>query len=82
MTDTEDLLSLAADADYWDFAIRLGEGVEPDEGAPNISARCFNTVVHFVAPTDDKPAWRLAERRWTPNSLTACAPLVRCGRRR
>jgi hypothetical protein len=63
MTDTQDLLDLAADADYWDFAIRLGEGVEPGEGAPNISARCFNTVVHFVAPTDDKPAWRLAERR-------------------
>jgi hypothetical protein len=63
MTDTEDLLNLAADADYWDFAIRLGEGVEPDEYAPNISARFFNTIVHFIAPTDDKPAWRLAEQR-------------------
>lgn len=63
MTDIEDLLNLAADADYWDFAIRLGEGVDPEEGVPNISARFFNTVVHFIAPTDNKPAWRLAERR-------------------
>jgi hypothetical protein len=62
MMDTEDLLHLAADADYWDFAIRLGEGVEPDESAPNISARFFNTIVYFIAPTDDEPAWRLAEQ--------------------
>ncbi len=63
MPDTEDLLSLAADADYWDFAIRMGEGAEPDESTPNISARFFNTIVHFIAPTDDEPAWRLVEQR-------------------
>jgi hypothetical protein len=63
MTNIEDLLALAADADYWDFAIRMGQGIEPDESAPDISARFFNTVVLFIPPTDDEPAWRLAEQQ-------------------
>jgi hypothetical protein len=60
MADTDVLLDVAAEADFWDFAIRLDED---SDGGPHISARCFNTVVHFIAPTDDKPAWQLAEQR-------------------
>lgn len=63
MADIDLLLKTAADADYWDFEIRIGEGIDPDESTPQLSARFFNTIVHFIAPTDVQPSWRIAEER-------------------
>jgi hypothetical protein len=63
MAETEVLLDVAREADYWDFAARLGEEVELDARSLQITARCFNTLVHFLVPGDEHPRWRLEEQR-------------------
>ncbi len=66
MDDVDLSLETAAEADYWDFSIRIGEEVDLDEGAPQLSARFFNTIVQFVAPTAGQPSWRVRQRRLGP----------------
>ena len=39
VSDIELLLNVAREADYWDFAVRIGEDIDPDEQSPDIEAR-------------------------------------------
>ena len=59
VSDIELLLNVAREADYWDFAVRIGEDIDPDEQSPDIEARYFNTIAHFIAPTPEHPYWQI-----------------------
>jgi hypothetical protein len=41
VSDNELLLNVAREADYWDFAVRIGADIDPDEQSPEIGARYF-----------------------------------------
>jgi hypothetical protein len=62
VSDIELLLNVAREADYWDFAVRIGEDIDPADQAPEIEARYFNTIAHFIAPSPEHPHWQLAEQ--------------------
>ena len=59
MSEIKLLLSVAREADYWDFAVRIGEDIDADEQTPEIEARYFNTIAHFLAPTPEHPHWQI-----------------------
>ena len=62
VTDIDLLLSVGREADYWDFAVRIGEDIDPRRQAPAIEARCLNTIARFIAPHPEHPHWQLAKQ--------------------
>jgi hypothetical protein len=57
----EAALEIAHDAESWHLDVRFGSDMGLlDEGHLSITARVFNTLVHFLPPTTDVATWRLA----------------------
>ncbi len=52
-------MDAAQDADTWGFAITVGEGMGVAETL-ELSARTFNSIVHFLPPAEDHHRWRVA----------------------
>jgi hypothetical protein len=66
----ETALEAARGADYWLLDARFGSNIGlVDEGHLSITARMFNTLVHFLPPTDELPTWRLATEDITDDDV-------------